>query len=252
MSLRKIGPGLYIATIPPSLEYCFEDMCENFAGAWKHPPAKHVAGALVQGSSTNPDDHQLGSSPGIRTPLPHESTQCKGLCFTCAFAQRAGGPARGGPMPARPDPCTPKGHVIVMMPGVPPKSMPPPGSGPQDSNGHVLFVMLKDEEEGPPPDPRSQPPPPRPHPCIPKGRSVVANASEPLRSPRSISPQPSTSGEDTLETGSAPPSSSGTSSSTIAWEAASSAPEGQAAGRSPAAECVVCGDHFKLTGWYEH
>ncbi|KAK8088790.1 hypothetical protein PG997_003751 [Apiospora hydei] len=197
MSLRKIGPGFYIATIPPSMEYCFEDMCDNFTETWKHLPTGHVGGALAQESSTDPDDHHPGhpgASTGTGNPHPHEPTQCKGLCLTYTFAQRAGGPPRGGPMPARPDPCTPKGHSIVMMPAVQPKSMPPPGPGLRDSNVHLILVVPKEDEEGQAPDNRSQPPPPRPHSYIPKGRSVTANASGPPRSPRSMSSQPSTSG----------------------------------------------------------
>ncbi|KAK8049849.1 hypothetical protein PG994_011579 [Apiospora phragmitis] len=245
MSLLKMSPGVYIVAIPPSMEHCFEDMCENFAGAWNHLPAGQAGGALVQESSTDPDSHYPGSNPGSRSPPPHESTQCRGLFVTYTFNRRAGGPPRPGPPSARPDPCTPKGHVVVMMPAVPPKNIPPPGPRPSGFQCHVVIVIPGEDEEGGPGN--RPPPPPRPDPCIPKGHSVATNASEPPRSPRSTSPQRSTTEQNTFETGSsATPSSSGMpSTTTTAWEAAAPAPE---AGQSSAVECVFCGDRFKMPG----
>lgn len=240
MSLRKISPGVYVSVVPQPLEAYFERMCDDFAGHWKHPSTRQVAGRALAREEPSPDSngHHPGPRPGSRSPCPYDRTPpCKGLCLTYTFA----GPPRNGPPPARPDPCIPKGHVVVVMPKVQPENIPPPGPDLEDSHGHVVIVMPEEQqkqEEGP------------------GNRSAATGASEPLPSPRSTSPQPSSPGKDLTDTVPAPsPSSSSACSSATAWVASASAPDaeekgGQAVEQTSAAECVLCGDRFKIPGWH--
>ncbi|KAK7923998.1 hypothetical protein PG985_006052 [Apiospora marii] len=241
MSLRKISPGVYISVVPEYMEASFESMCDGLTGLWKHPPTRPVDGRALarEESFTESDDYHPKSSPGSHSPCPHDRTNCKGPCLTYTFT----GPPRSGPPASRPDPCIPKGHVVVMVPKVPPKSIPSPYSCPIDSNGHVFIVVPEEQEEQ---EGSGNYPP-------------TTDASEPLRSPRRTSPQPTSSVQDPPDAGSAPSSSSsGACSSATAWVAATSAPPdaelkgGQAAEQTPAAECVLCGNHLKMSAWDEH
>ncbi|KAK8082368.1 hypothetical protein PG996_001149 [Apiospora saccharicola] len=255
MSLRKISPGVYISIIPQSLEASFESLCDDYFGLSNQSSTRQVDGCALarEESPTGSDGYHPNLSTGSCSPWTYNRSQCKGPCLTYTFP----GPPRHGPPPARPDPGIPKGHVVVMMPKVPPKGIHSPGSCPRDSKGHVFIVMPEEQEQKEGPD--NSPP--------------ATDASEPFRSPRSTSPQPSSSsGKDRLEAGSGPsppnpqpwpnqprprpglPSKhEHPCSSETAWVAVSSAPDaelkdGEAAEQTSAVECVVCGDRFKMSG----
>lgn len=238
MSLRKISPGVCISIVPESMEAPFESMCDEFAGLWKHPSKRPADGRALarEGPFADSDDYHPKSSSGYHAPCPHDRTKCKGPCLTYTFA----GPPGNGPHPARPDPCIPKGHVVVMVPKGPPQSITSPCSCPRDSMGHVFIVMPEEQEEGP------------------GNRPPAADVSGPPRSASSTSPQPSLSVRDPPEAGTAPPLSSGACSSATAWVAAASGPHaelkgGQAAAKqTSAAGCLLCGKHSKVPAWYGH
>ncbi|KAK8138332.1 hypothetical protein PG984_001712 [Apiospora sp. TS-2023a] len=260
MSLRKISSGVYISIIPQSLEASFESLCDDFFGPSNQSSTRQVDGCALarEESSTGCDGYHPKLIPGSCSPWTYDRSECKGPYLTYTFP----GPPRHGPPPARPDPCIPKGHVVVTMPKVPPKIVALPGSCPKDSKGHVFNVMPEEQEHEQEEGPGNRPP--------------TTDASEPPRSPRSTSPQPSSSsGKDRLEAGSGPPPPNPqpwpnqprprpglpskhelVCSSEPAWVAVASAPDaelkdGQATEQTSAVECVVCGDRFKVPGWYE-
>ncbi|KAK6842282.1 hypothetical protein PG987_003142 [Apiospora arundinis] len=264
MSLNKINPGVYIATIPQDLEECFEHMCEHFTEIWKHSPSGQDGSRLAQESSAGPDGHPGSSSPDSTLPPTHSPKwgQPEGLCgcYACNAWPRRPPPRVGPPPPpARPGPCIPKGHAVI-TPRVPSENVLPSGPEPGFSQGHIVAIVIP-KEYGQAGGPRSGPPPPRPDPCIPKGHTHGLAAPEPSSTPRGTSPQSSVTAEDVPENGSAPISSGSSSSTTDSEVTASSettapAPganpsSGQAEKQSSDAECVLCGDRFKLPGWYE-